>query len=80
MLGLLGLPTVTAIAIVVRLVGVGSAAAFDVPAILWCMWWGWVAFRAVRVPCPRCGVAFLSNQEPWERRCGRCGLILYADV
>ena len=80
MLGLLGLPAVTAISIGIRLAGVESMAPFDVLAIVWCLWWGWVAFRAARVPCPRCGVPFLANQGPWERHCENCGLALYADL
>jgi len=81
MFGLLGFPIIVAIAIGLRLLfSVDSMAPFVTLALSWCAWWGWVAFRAVRSPCPRCGVAFLANQDPWQRRCGNCGLGLYANL
>jgi len=47
---------------------------------LWCIALGWAAFRVVRWPCPRCGAAWLSNQElrlGARRACANCGLGLY---
>jgi len=81
MFGMLGFPAIVVAAIVLRLIfGVDSQEAFIALALCWCAWWGWAAFRAVRCPCPRCGVPFLANQEPWQRRCGNCGLGLYANL
>jgi len=48
--------------------------------VIWAVFWGWSAFRVVRWPCPRCGKAWLANQEPAigaQRRCSNCGLSLY---
>ena len=56
---------------------------------LWGVFWGWAALHVVRWPCPRCGKAWLSHQEPvigspfsmsdrvGSRSCSNCGLALY---
>lgn len=81
MVGLLGLPLATALAIGIKLLlRTDSMIPFYVLVLSWCGWWGWAAFRAARCPCPRCGARFLSNQEPWARRCGICGIALYANL
>jgi ribosomal protein S27AE len=81
MFGLLGFPAIVVFATALRLTfGVNSQIWFVALALCWCGWWGWAAFRAVRSPCPRCGVPFLANQDPWEHRCGKCGLALYANL
>jgi len=78
--GLLGLPAVVGVAILAKLyVGVDSELLFATLASIWCCIWGWAAFRVARWPCPRCGAAYLANQDPWQRRCAKCGLQLYAD-
>ncbi len=81
MWGLLGFPLATALAIGIKLLfRTDSMIPFHAMAILWCAWWGRAAFRAARCPCPRCGVPFLSNLDPWGRRCVNCGLVLYANL
>ena len=76
-----GLPGVVVVAITLQLlVHIDSIVLFAGLAVAWCAWWGWAAFRAVRCPCPRCGSAYLANQDPWQRKCGHCGLPLYADL
>jgi hypothetical protein len=79
---LLGFPTTFAVAFLVAqflpealvpLLLIGAV-------VLWAVFWGALAFRVVRWPCPRCGVAWLSNQEARlgvKRCCAKCGLALY---
>lgn len=55
---------------------------FIAAILLWCIAWGWAAFRVARWPCPRCGAAWLSNQEVRigaPRKCANCGLGLYEE-
>jgi hypothetical protein len=80
-LGLLGLPGAAVVAIAAGLLlHLDTGVLFVGLTVVWCGWWGWAAFRAVRCPCPRCGVAYLAGQDPWARQCGHCGLPLYADL
>jgi len=76
MFGLLGLPATVGLALIGRLPFWG----FVGLTLVWTFWWGWAAFRAVRCPCPRCGKPYLASQDPLKRRCGGCGLQLYADL
>ncbi len=51
-------------------------------AALWAVLWGFLAYRLVRFPCPRCNAPFLLNQNPefnLKRACTKCGLKLYED-
>ncbi|WP_143015990.1 hypothetical protein [Paracidovorax cattleyae] len=51
-------------------------------AALWAMLWGFLAYRLIRFPCPRCEVPFLLNQNiefSLKRACPKCGLKLYED-
>ena len=77
-----GLPTILVINITLKAFGMPhSTALFSALAAIWAVLWGWSAFRVVRFPCPRCGMAFLSNQElqfETKRCCAGCGLELYA--
>jgi len=76
--GLLGLPLVVAFAAFLGWLTHSSAISLLVSfATGWAVFWGWLAFRAVRFPCPRCGIPFLANQDPWARCCEKCGLKLY---
>ena len=72
------------------LVVIGAKVAFHLASdlfllaviLLWCIAWGWAAFRVARWPCPRCGTAWLSNQEARlgaARKCATCGLGLYEE-
>jgi ribosomal protein S27AE len=77
----LGLPCAVALAIVAKVaLHVDVIAVFATVTIAWSIWWGWAALRAVRSPCPRCGVPYLADQESWERRCGKCALKLCEDL
>lgn len=79
--GMLGLPAVVVVAALCVLVYPALAEPlFLVLAPVWALWWGQTAFRLVRWPCPRCGQAWLAQQESGlctHRRCARCGLALY---
>jgi ribosomal protein S27AE len=76
-----GLPTVVAVAVTARSLGVENPTfVFVILAVIWVGLWGWSAFRVIRFPCPRCGLPFLANQEPQyqaTRSCSKCGLGLY---
>jgi len=78
---LLGFPLVVVVSIAFKLWSPNYAASFFVALmVIWTAFWGWSAFRVVRWPCPRCGKAWLANQEleiGAERRCSSCGLSLY---
>ncbi|MDD3516868.1 MAG: hypothetical protein PHQ14_00860 [Chromatiales bacterium] len=77
---ILGPLVVVLVALMSRtLIGDKASGLFIALMVGWALVWGWLAFRAVRHPCPRCGVAFLANQDAWVRRCGRCGLELYGE-
>ena len=77
----LGFPAVVAIAITIKLYQPNYAEySLQTLTIIWCVLWAWSAFRVVRWPCPKCGVAWLSNQEAEigaKRCCSNCGLCLY---
>lgn len=79
--GMLGLPAAVLIAIILKIwAGVESPVAFIALVVTWAILWGWVAFKSVRVPCPRCGSAFLAGQDTQfqtKRSCVHCGLGLY---
>lgn len=76
-----GMPCTVALAILFKLWSPAQAQiAFPVLMVIWAVFWGGSAFRVARWPCPRCGRAWLSYQEPnlgAERRCKQCGLGLY---
>ena len=79
-----GLPLVVALAMVTRwLTGLDAQPMLVFLAVLWALAWGWLAFRTVRFPCPRCGKPFLAPQEPvlgGSRQCVSCGLRLYENA
>jgi hypothetical protein len=79
--GMLGFPAAVLVAVALKVwAGFSSIAPFVTLTFLWAVLWGWSALRSVRVPCPRCGVPFLSGQEPQfqtRRSCISCGLGLY---
>jgi len=77
---LLGLPLLAVVGYVgVLWFGPYGVHALIALAVLWAIFWGWAALRVVRWPCPRCGKAWLSHQEPviGSRACSNCGLVLY---
>ncbi len=81
-LGLLGGLPVTMLLVI--LIGKVQPAFFHAAMVIaptvWAVLWGWAAFQLVRWPCPRCGRAWLSNQEPvlgGNRCCVGCGLSLF---
>ena len=79
---ILGLPAAFAVAVVLKraLPDVQPDVLLGAVVGLWCVCWGWLAFRVARFPCPRCGEVFFANQEPLivgPRSCGNCGLQLY---
>jgi hypothetical protein len=78
---LLGFPITVAIAIVLKLFsGPPHEAGLVGLVIVWAALWSWSAFRLARWPCPQCGKAWLSGQEPRLgaiRCCANCGLGLY---
>ena len=77
----IGLPLITLIAIALKKWDENIAGTvFVVLMLIWVILWGWSAFRLVRWPCPRCGKAWLANQEPYllaKRTCSSCGLHIY---
>jgi hypothetical protein len=77
----LGFPATIAIAIALKLCTEAPHEASLLGLVLvWASLWGWSAFRLARWPCPQCGSAWLSGQEPSfgaARRCASCGLGLY---
>jgi len=76
-----GLPGAVVLVIAAKVVfRLSNDFVFIAVMLLWCIAWGWAAFRVARWPCPRCGVAWLSNQDArlgTPRRCASCGLALY---
>jgi hypothetical protein len=81
MFGLLGLPLAVVLGVAVGpIFGTSGLVVFIALALAWIVWWPWVAFRLVRWPCQRCGIPYLSYQDPWVRACSKCGPRLYADL
>ena len=55
---------------------------FPILAVCWALFWGYLAFKLIRFPCPRCKKPFLLNQAPqlqMSRQCMHCGLKLYEE-
>ncbi len=80
---IIGLPITFLIAIAVNaLFGTQSGLLLLGSLLLWAVVWAWSAIRIARWPCPKCGVAWLSNQEVRlgaPRVCSNCGLGLYEE-
>jgi len=77
----IGLPLTFLISIAIKgLLGIQSELLLLGSLLLWAVVWAWLAIRIARWPCPKCGVAWLSNQEVRlgaPRACSKCGLGLY---
>ena len=81
---IVGLPVIVGLCLIARwLFKLDLSIIFPLLAAAWAICWGITAFKLVRFPCPRCGQAFLSNQQPKlqsTRYCSNCGLKLYEDA
>lgn len=80
---ILGLPATMVTTVALKFIfGFANELIFVSAVVLWCIAWGWAAFRVSRWPCPRCGKAWLANQEACigaPRQCAACKLGLYQE-
>jgi hypothetical protein len=58
----------------------GANLIFNALIAIWLLLWAFIAFKSIRIPCPRCKTPWLIKQTQTfklNRSCSKCSLGLY---